>query len=262
MTRLTLDQYLAAQYGDDWPKVKAAMQAAGHSAPVNYQGPRTLQEHLTSPISMFVSKDPAMRSHFTGTGRAIMMSPRDIKGSGSAPAPVVRHEFGHAVAPMDSRLLRGNTDGLPLENMKSLLLGEFPELKDRPLIAQSGAGSLEYRSQTREVPPDLFALRQMHYGITGDPLLKPEDRLRFLQQIESAPKADIGKPAMRTRAWFPDDPVMKHGPHAGEKADGYQNFLQFMRMILPRLENQQKEYIWKTFNQGASTQDPNEVVHA
>lgn len=260
MYSVTPESFLRGQYGDDADKVIESMLAAPQPAAIRYPAAASLEEHLQNPYFVFMAPGQGLRSNVSGAGRNMTISPRQAEQYGTSPGYVYQHEWGHAMAPMKGTLRDGNPQ-MDHGTLKALLLAEFPQLAKRGNVANSAAERLQHISETTEVPAYLNHLRRLHYGLTGDALLTPEDRLRFITEVAKGPKGNLGKPALRTETMFPGSPEMTHGPNAGQPAEGYEKIRQYLRLILPRLQPGQKRDVIETFNKGASTTNPNEAVY-
>lgn len=261
MYSVTPESFLRGQYGDDTDKVIDSMIAAPQPAAIRYPAAASLEEHLQNPYFVFMARRPGLKSHVSGAGRNILINPAQAEALGSSPGYVYQHEFGHVMAPMRGTLREGNPQ-MDHDFLRKVLLDNYPELAKNPKILSRFAGErLGHISETVEVPAYLNHLRRLHYGLTGDALLTPEDRLRFITEVAKGPKGDLGKPSMKFESMFPGSPTMQHGPNAGQPAEGYEKIRQYLRMILPNLKPGQKRDVIETFNKGASATNPNEAAY-
>ena len=261
MYSVTPESFLRGQYGDDADKVMDSMLAAPQPAAIRYPAAASLEQHLQNPYFVFMARRPGLKSHVSGAGRNVLINPAQAEQYGASPGYVYQHEMGHVMAPMRGTLREGNPQMDP-DFLRKVLLDNYPELAKNPKILSRFVGErLGHISETTEVPAYLNHLRRLHYGLTGDALLTPEARLRFITEVAKGPKGNLGKPSMKFESMFPGSPTMQHGPNAGQPAEGYEKIRQYLRMILPNLKPGQKRDVIETFNKGASTADPNEAVY-
>ena len=87
------------------------------------------------------------------------------------------------------------------------------------------------------------------------------DIIRALRGVLDAPPMPIARPSMKIEGMFPGDPVMQHGPGAGQSAEGYNNLRQQLRQVLPGLTPEAKREFMDILKSGASTSNPNEVMY-
>lgn len=253
MSESTLDKLLAhSAYGDAYPAVRKSMLDAPEHASLHYPGAASLQQYLENPFYVFMDTGSS-RSRGVGAfgGNSIYINPARASELGISARRVGGHELGHALSPIASYGPHNRpmvTRGQILDELAK----RYPALAaDSDALARY-AERLEYMSDPNEMAANLNQLRRLNFGLTGDPLVTPEGRIRFLQGLETAPLRDIGKPSMVPDTMFPGDPVMRHGPAAGKPADGGYFLEQSMNFLLPRLQNKAKRSLESIFNKSAS----------
>jgi hypothetical protein len=248
MTRMSLDELLARKYGDAWPEVRESMLAAEAHPSIMYPGAKSQQEFLENPFYVLMARGPGASSG--QMANAITLSPDQAAKGHVDIRRIAGHELGHTLSQLSS--YSGHRPLLEPKSMMDELAKDYPSLAAREKILPQFAKRLSYLSDPHEIAANLNQMRGLHYGVTGDALLKPEDRIRFIRELSEAPIRDPGEPSMFPDAMFPDDPTMKYGPRAGEPADGFNFIEQTLRQTLPRLKPNARKAVESIFNKGAA----------
>lgn len=261
MFESTPAQALAKDWGDDvWPQVRASAEAAPPVEGLRYPDAANLSEHLDNPFYEFFIRKGKIPSQ--AMMRSVIINAGDARKHGTTTGNIFRHEMGHIASPY--RAPGGDDSTIPYDQALEMLAKRYPALGQpdaRPILGRM-AERLEHMARPSEIPANLNALRRLEYGLTGNPTLTPEERVRLLQNLAQVRPGQIGEPSMRTDASWGEDPLMQFGPNAGQRADGYNQLIESMQMILPNLKPERKRAVRDLFNKGASASDPNEQVHA
>jgi hypothetical protein len=115
-----------------------------------------------------------------------------------------------------------------------------------PDQAREYAFDLEHGGRWEELEAHFAELKALNYGLTGKLTRTPEENVRFLQQILT------NKPAFGTKGeMFQPDPIMQHGPRAGQPARLWHKLQQIHRDTFPRGTSQEKKIIVPNFFKSA-----------
>lgn len=251
MQRTSLDELLAKKkYGGAYPEVRESMLAADEYPSLMYPGAKSQEEFLANPFYVLMAQDPASSGQIAN---AMILSPGQAKRHHVPLSRIGQHELGHATTQIGS--YSGRKPLVEQQALMDQLARDYPDLAARDKIFPKFAKRLEYMSDPNELAANLNHMRGLNYGVTGNPLLTPEDRIRFIQQFGDAPIRDPGEPSMFPDTMFPGDPMMQHGPNAGKPAQGYNFMEQGLRQIIPRLSPRQMKALESIFNKGASASE-------
>lgn len=260
----SLDANMARRWGDDlWPQVRQA--ALDSPTPSSIRYPTgDLKSHLARPVYTIVHPHDVPAKSYADLRHGVMeVSPHEADSFGVTANHVGQHEAGHFLAPMPdvrrpNSVERAARQGALLE----ALVRDYPQLVGHPAILGRLGKHMTHASTRPERAAVGNHLRRLHYGVTGNPMITEADRIRAILDWTNGPQADLGAPTMRVRQMFPDDPVMKYGPDAGQPADGYNMLREYMRQIYKALPEPALKELDQTLRSGASVAKPQEVVHA
>jgi hypothetical protein len=247
--RGTPDQFLEQNvYGPAYGAKRDAMLKAeqlpsGH--PLALDLPNGLDAALSRRVFEVQSESPSKSMAAVRSG-LVFASPEQGGSLGRSQ----HHEWRHAAFPPQAgpRTPTNNLDrtGLIAE-VSGMGRKAGPVVSDKQLRHLIEAGQhAGYTSTGPELLANLGHMMGYEYGLTGKPIITPEDRIRTVQKwLEGNPRAKLNPNPKGFLDIFGGDPVMEHGPNAGQKADGYRFYEQMFRTILPKLEPQMKKDVIK-----------------
>lgn len=212
----SLDDAMRSWYGDDYGAIREQVTSRN---PLPIEHPfstlaTSKDDLLKSPL--YYVRTNAHGSVASGIHPIIQMDMAEIAKTGDTLTRVMAHEEGHKAHPM-----------LNLGNLVS-----------RP---DGLSWIAAHANQADEVPADVSALMRLEYGVTGNKMRTPADRIRAVQGwMSSRPRMD---PEGLPRAMYPYDPVMQHGPRAGNKAEGYDELRDTFRRIMERATQDRKREV-------------------
>ena len=252
ISRHNLEDFLADWYGKDWPEVRERMiKAEGapewHALRPNYNT-RNLEHNLTKPIFQ-VNVNGRVPSNAAIIDAGIYQAnPSQFESAlgGFSPTYTKHHEFSHLLFPP-----KEGVDKHP-----GYLRGTG--FKPDGLVGTH----IQYTSNPAELMANLAHMTRLEYGLTGRPMRTPEDRIRAVQKWVSQQIGDAPNPS--AKGWhnsFGPDPILQHGPEAGNPAHGYKFMQKVFQEIIPRMIRPDKKAVLDAMEGFGSTEPREGAVY-
>jgi hypothetical protein len=260
--KTTLDKELGEWYGKDWGRKRESMvnSQARTQPQYQYRNLSNQDENLRQPIYVVRHSDPSASSFASpGIGKVELVDNDSLIGSAGFDPQYLRwHELSHLVAPY-----------LGQGRLRDKLIGQE---RSAPLwlsgrgdsSAQSNANMAWHHMAYSAKSPEFFAnlahMMRLEHGLSGRPVVSPEDRLRVIQSWRgSRPQLDLSAPSMHKM--FGPDPILQHGPDAGNPAHGYNFMREFFRNALQYIKDEPlSDMMGPLGSASPRTEDRNAVV--
>lgn len=280
ISQTTLEDFLASWYGKHWPEVRERMIKAQGAPEWHYLRPDynagNFEKNLGRRIYEIEVGEPTAINAANMDAGVFQYSPsgNDVGDAGFHPQHIRHHEFSHLLFPpsdgkrMDNDLFPAYSqgDGGSLFEPGSQ---NYPHLDFSKFVgALSGnadqvikaANHIRYTSKPAETLAALPHLMRLEYGLSGKPMRTEADRIRAVQKWVSEPtRYGGGAPGWHNA--FGPDPVMQHGPEAGNPAHGYNFLRNTFKLLLPRIPKSDKKVFIDAMEGFGSTDPKEEAVY-
>ena len=253
-------------YGQDYPQVREAWTSAeqlpeGHVLSLDPE--YSDLDRALARRTFEVTIDPTDEQYYSSSSERpgfMTISPGRSASYGSSPDRARNHEYRHmafVTHPHSQQRVNPAVD----------MTGHVRQ------AAAAGGGGIprgllhlfadhaDYTNSGVELAANLGHMMGLEYGLTGRPIITPEDRIRAVRKWTEGRGGVIKTPA-GYQGIFGPDPVMQYGPKAGQPAEGYENMRQILRQLLPTMTPQMKKDVIKAMGHLGSTEPSREVQHA
>ena len=261
------EEFLRDQgYGKAWPQVKksllAAPQPSNPDFQVRYIG-KDMEKNLAKPIEVTTVNSRA-GDRFQGRNEAdianhkITISHGEAEDMGFHPMQALHHEIPHLIqVPADINAALYPHTGPIIKRASNNML----EQGVHPVLIPEAA----HQAGRATTLPEFLALaghaKRMHYGMTGKPILTPDDHYNaFMDWQRNMPKVN-DDPQGLLDIYGPDQ-IMQYGPNAGQPAHGFEWSKAMINHAVP-IDSSEKRIrkIMELMGTTASNNQPSEVTH-
>jgi hypothetical protein len=258
-------------YGDYWDQVRNSLlslpQATRSPMSPDYSGSGSLKKALDRPLYIAtvqnsVPGDQSKSSALPHFG-VVQLSPQELARYNSSVGAGAQHEVAHVASPPGPLAsLTTQTAKLNLPTLSERLLAEHPSL-GKPALdrAATDIGSvIRYRNRPSEFMATLGNMRRHELGLTGNTMTTPELVSRAFDRWLGG-KAPVIRKGLGDMRDLPggygrfDDPVMEHGPNAGQPAENFEDMRESFRHIYDQADPKTKKLIHAMAPYFTSTQE-------
>lgn len=279
ISRALPEDILAAWYGKDWDEVrdrilKSQGAPQGHVLRPDY-GTGSLAQTLARPFFKITTEDPRAISAAVIDAGVFQNGPKNptLLRAGFHPDYVQHHEFSHLMFPPHGDL-SNEMELMPKYSFQGP--GDMfhytgrstPSIDFDKLLKSTGTENLpgatthvRYTSKPSELMANVAHMMRYEYGLTGKPMRTPEDRIRAVKQWIDTPPQYSKDPSAGWHNAFGPDPVLEHGPDAGQPAHGREFMRNSLRVIIPRMEKQDKKALIDAMEGFGSTEPRTEAQY-
>lgn len=275
ISETTLNDFLANWYGKNWPEVRDRMiKAQGapewHFLRPSYDNTGSQAKNLDHRIYEIDVDDPNAINAATPDAGLYQSNPLqpEVGQARFNPQYIRHHEFSHLLFPpkdeprMSVTLFpdygsgaQGSIFTPSANNYPHLDFAKFSRaLGGNPGDLAAANMHIRYTSRPDEMLATLPHLMRLEYGLTGKPLRTEADRIRAVQKWIAEPTR-YNQGAKGWHEAFGPDPIMQHGPEAGNPAHGYEFLRNSQKLIIPRLPKVDKKAVIDAM-EGFGSTDP------
>lgn len=262
LAKTSLDEFLRNNaYGSAWDEIRQSLldlpPLKGHKLAPDYSASGGLQQNLERPMYV-ATADEGTKGNTSALPHhgVVQISPEQLTFLNTPVDAALHHEVGHVMAPPggrpDIRLPM-----LEFKRMSDRLVAEHPQLA-KPAMdnAVNAIGSaIQYRARPTETMANAGHMRRLEYGLTGNTMTTPEKVAQaFDRWLNTKPATIRGEVGPGGFGRF-DDPIMQHGPNAGQPATNFEDMRESFRHIYDQADPKTKRVIETLFPRVASTQE-------
>lgn len=253
ISRTKMHDFLANWYGKHWPEVQERMLKAEGAPEWHMLRPdyntRNLEYALNRPvfeIGGLTGPRPINAAYYNAGLVQINPSQAEVAWAGFTPSYTRHHEFSHMLFPP-----------------KKAAQESLGYLHGTGFDPEGRVGThIKYSARPDELMANLAHMARLEYGLTGKPLRSLADRIRAVQKWVSQPIGSSPNPS--GPGWhnsFGPDPILQHGPEAGNPAHGYKFMQKALQEIVPRMIKPDRKAVIDALEGFGSTGPKEDVVY-